>query len=69
MQPLSIRSVYGLGRTKEEMDNFLDKMGDNFSTKYYKTIVYLAKGGFNDRFLGEFDTAFGKIIIYYNIAN
>ena len=38
-------SGYGLGRTKEEMDKSLEKMGDTFSTKYDKAIDYLAQGG------------------------
>ena len=62
-------SGYGLGRTKEEMDKSLEKMGDTFSTKYDKAIDYLAQGGFNARFLGDVGAAFGQVINYYNIAN
>ncbi len=61
-------SGYGIGRTKEEMDKSLKKMGDAFSTKYDKALDYLSQGGYNARFLGDVGAAFGKVINYYNFA-
>ena len=53
-------SGYGMGRSKEEMDKYLKKMGDEFSTKYDKALEYLANGGYNVRFLGDVRACFWK---------
>ena len=62
-------SGYAMGRTKEEMDKYMKKMGDEFSSKYDKALEYLANGGYNARFLGDVGAAFGTVINYYNFAS
>ena len=62
-------SGYILGRTKEEMEQSLDKMGDEFSTQYDRMIDKIAEWGPSGRLLDDIGSSLSVIINYYNLAN
>ena len=60
---------YALGKTREEMDQSLEKMGDAFSTQYDNMIDKLASWGPSGRLLDDIGGSLSVIINYYNLAN
>ena len=51
------------------MEQSLDKMGDEFSTKYDRMIDKIAEWGPSGRLLDDIGSSLSVIINYYNLAN